>query len=55
MVHCDAPYVEHYSRQPDNSWRFREDRSDATHVPLPNLECELSLAEIHEGAMKLPG
>ena len=47
MVHCDAPYVEHYSRQSDNSWVLREYHGEGAIMPLPNLECELSLAELH--------
>ena len=55
MVHCDALYVEHYSRQSDNSWVLREYHGEAAIIPLPNLNCELSLTEIYDGAMELPG
>ena len=55
MIHCDAPYVEHYSRQADDSWVLREYHGETARLPLPNLECELSLGEIYEGGMELPG
>ena len=55
MVHFDGIYVEHYTRQPDDSWALREYSGDAARVPLPNLSCELSLAAIYEDAMDLPG
>ena len=48
-------YVEHYSRQQDNSWILREYDGEAALFPLPNLKCNLSLSEIYDGAMELPG
>ena len=55
MVHVDGIYVEHYTRQPDDSWALREYTGEAARVPLPNLNCELSLDAIYEDAMDLPG
>ncbi len=55
MVHFDSVYVEHYTRQPDDSWALREYSGEAALVPLPNINCALSLAAIYEDAMDLPG
>ena len=55
MVHFDDIYVEHYTRQPDDSWALREYSGEAALVPLPNINCALSLAAIYEDAMELPG
>lgn len=55
IIHADSIHVEHYARQPDNSWVLRDYRGEAAFVPLPNLECEISLGSIYLGAMELPG
>ena len=55
IIHQDAVYAEHYSRQPDGSWLLREYRGEDAHIPLPALTCELPLGAIYAGVMELPG
>jgi Uma2 family endonuclease len=55
IIHSDSIHVEHYSRQPDDSWVLREYRGDAAIVPLPSLQCELGLGSIYAGVMELAG
>lgn len=55
ILHQDAVYAEHYSRQPDGSWLLREYRSEDARIPLPALTCELQLGPIYAGVMELPG
>jgi Uma2 family endonuclease len=47
LVAQDTPYVEHYVRQDDGSWRLTDtDGLDAT-ITLPSVEAELPLSEIY--------
>ena len=55
ILHQDAVYAEHYSRQPDGSWLLREYRGEDAHIPLVALACELALGPIYRGVMELPG
>ena len=55
LVHCNSIHVEHYTRQLDNSWLFREFREKDFPILLPNIHCELQLSAIYAGVMELPG
>ena len=55
ILHQDAVYAEHHSRQPDGSWLLREYRGEDAHIPLIALRCELPLGTIYSGVMELPG
>ena len=55
IVHSDAVHVEHYTRQPDNSWVLREYHGESAIVSLPGIQCELPLGSIYLGVMELPG
>jgi Uma2 family endonuclease len=49
VVHQNAIYIEHWSRQPDSSWLLREYKGEDARVPLPGIECELHLGSIYDG------
>lgn len=40
--------VEHYTRQPDGSWRLEETDDPDAVLDLPSIGCTLSLAEVYE-------
>jgi Uma2 family endonuclease len=55
LVHADSPWVEHFARQQDASWIFREYRGLDGAVPISSLDCFVRLAEIYSGVLDLPG
>ena len=48
LVAQDEVRVEHYTRQPDGSWRLEESDDPAAVLTLPSIGCTLSLAEVYE-------
>jgi Uma2 family endonuclease len=55
LLHTEAIAIEHFSRQPDNSWIYRETKGlDAT-VFVPALNIALSLETIYGSTMAIPG
>jgi len=54
LLHTDALTVEHYSRQSDNSWIYRETKGRDTAVSLPSLDITLSLEKIYGNSMNIP-
>lgn len=48
LVAQDKMHVEHYCRQPDNTWLFTEFKQASDHLRLPSVHCELTLADIYE-------
>lgn len=55
LVHADSPWVEHFARQPDASWIFREYRGLDGAVPISSLDCLVRLAEVYSDVLDLPG
>jgi Uma2 family endonuclease len=55
LVHTDAMTVEHYSRQADNSWIYRETKDSAGAVFIPALQITLPLEKIYGHSMNMPG
>ena len=47
MVSQDKPHVEHYSRQPDGTWRFAEISGLDSELLLSSIDCRIPLAEIY--------
>jgi Uma2 family endonuclease len=47
MISQNRCYIEHYIRQPDNTWLFSETRDMADGVQIASVECELTLEEIY--------
>ena len=52
-VHQDAPFVEHYGKQPDGSWVLRDVRGLGSVVHLESLGADISFAAIYAG-IELP-
>ena len=55
IFHSDAIHVEHYTRQPGDSWLLRHYRGETAQIPVPSIRCELALSSIYAGAMDWPG
>jgi Uma2 family endonuclease len=48
LTHSDAPHVEHFARQTDSSWIFREYKGLENSLRLTSINCEIGLADIYE-------
>lgn len=51
LTHTDSPWVEHFHRQPDASWIFREYRGLDSAVPIPSINCTVPLADLYAGVL----
>lgn len=47
LVSQATPLVEHFSRQPDGSWRYSSTSGLSNSIYLASIECRLPLAEIY--------
>jgi Uma2 family endonuclease len=47
LVAQDRIHVEHFARQLDHSWLYTEYKSPADTVPIPSIDCTLSVEEIY--------
>ena len=47
LISQTEPRIEHYSRLPDGGWRYRVARGRNSVLALPNIGCELPLAEVY--------
>ena len=47
LISQTEPRIEHYSRLPDGGWRYLTARGRDAVLPLPNIGCELRLAEVY--------
>lgn len=47
LVHTDAVQVEHYSRQADNSWIFREYSGNDSRITLTSAGCSIRLGDAY--------
>ncbi|MDQ2841274.1 MAG: Uma2 family endonuclease [Acidobacteriota bacterium] len=54
LVDTGTARVEHFARQPDGSWTFREYRGIEAAVPFASLGCTVELAEVYAGVFDLP-
>ena len=48
LISQDKPLVEHFARQSGGQWLYTAYKGLAAIVPLPSIECEVSLAELYE-------
>ena len=55
LLHQDSIFAVHYSKCPDGSWLMRECRGEDARIPLPEIDCELHLGSVYDGAMSDPG
>ena len=54
LVHTASPHVEHFTRQPDNSWIFREYCELDNSITLPSVGCAIALSDVYAGVLDLP-
>lgn len=54
LVHPALPHVEHFARQPDNSWIFREYRGLESSISLASVNCRVALGDVYAGVLDLP-
>lgn len=54
LVHPALPHVEHFARQPDNSWIFREYRGLESSITLASIDCTVALGSVYAGVLDLP-
>jgi len=47
MVHPDAVRVDHFVRQPDGSWIFREYRGEDSTILLNSINCAIRLGDVY--------
>jgi Uma2 family endonuclease len=55
ILHTDSERVEHYSRQADNSWLYRETKGTEATLFISALELTLPMAQLYGSTMSLPG
>jgi len=48
LISQHRPLVEHYARQPDESWLLRSYEGVEAILPVPSIDCELPLADIYD-------
>jgi Uma2 family endonuclease len=48
LVSQYRPFVDHYTRQPDDSWILHSSEGLESHIQIPSIHCQLSLAEIYD-------
>lgn len=49
LSHSESPWVEHFHREPDSSWIYREYRTLESAVLIPSLNCTVPLADLYAG------
>ncbi len=54
LVHTASPHIEHFARQPDNSWVFREYCGLENSIALTSIDCEVALGDVYAGVLDLP-
>ncbi len=54
LVHTESPVVEHFARQADASWIFREYRGMETEMAMASIGCHVRLSDIYAGVLELP-
>lgn len=57
LVSQDTPRIEHYQRQPDDSWIYTAENHLERSIGIASIGCELKLAEIYDKVegLKEPG
>jgi len=53
LTHQGLQHIEHYARQPDSNWIFREYRGLESSLELLSIGCQVQLAEIYVGVLDL--
>jgi Uma2 family endonuclease len=52
LAHTNAVHVEHFSRQSDGSWIFREYKGDDSTIALNSINCTVPLADVYSDLPK---
>ena len=47
LVHADAVHVDHFARQSDGSWIFREYHGDDSIIALASISCNVRLGDVY--------
>ena len=57
LVAQHQPFIEHFQRQPDGSWRYSAAQGLEAELDIPTIGCVLRLAEVYERVTfpELPG
>ncbi len=54
LVHTGSALVEHFARQADASWIFREYRGLEAAISIASIGCTIRLADVYAGVFELP-
>lgn len=54
LVHTGTPFIEHFARQADASWTFREHRGLLSSITLASIGSTVQLADIYAGVFDSP-
>jgi Uma2 family endonuclease len=54
LVHTESAQVEHFARQSDESWIFREYRGMETVVTIRSIDWSVRLGDVYDGVFELP-
>jgi Uma2 family endonuclease len=52
LAHTNAVHVEHFSRQADGCWIFREYKGDDSTIALNSINCTVRLADVYSDLPK---
>jgi Uma2 family endonuclease len=55
LVHSKMIAIEHFSRQPDDSWIYRETKNLDAEIIIPALDISLTLDALYGSTMSIPG
>jgi Uma2 family endonuclease len=47
LMHQDVLHVEHFARQLDNSWIFRDYKGEASTISLDSIQCSIRLGDVY--------
>ena len=47
LVHTTAAHVEHFARQSNGSWIFREYKGDDSTIALSSINCTIRLGDVY--------
>ncbi len=47
LAHTDVVHVEHFARQSDGSWIFREYKVDDSTIALTSINCTIRLGDVY--------
>jgi Uma2 family endonuclease len=48
LVSQDSPQIEHFTRQPNDTWSYRRTTGLDASVDIPSIQCRLKLTEVYE-------